>query len=105
VPFEDDVPARLRALDLGAVAAIEAGDAGGFADYVTATGATVTAGLDLAHAVSRGTGLPVRFWAMLAHLAPNPAAFSPLPWLPLTRQITTPLDPRPLGQRRRSSIV
>jgi hypothetical protein len=66
---------------------------------------TVTAGLELAHAVSRGTGLPVRFWAMLAHLAADPSAFSPLPWLPLTRQITTPLEPRPHGLRRRSSIV
>ena len=28
-----------------------------------------------------------------------------LPWLPLTRQITTPLDPRPHGMRRRSSLV
>jgi hypothetical protein len=42
---------------------------------------------------------------MLAHLAADPASFSPLPWLPLTRQITTPLEPRPHGQRRRSSIV
>ena len=43
--------------------------------------------------------------SMLAHLAPNPAAFSPLPWLPLTRQITTPLEPPPHGLRRRSSVV
>ncbi len=57
------------------------------------------------HAVSQDTGLPLRFWAMLAHLAPDPSAFSPLPWLPLTRQITTPLDPRPHGMRRRSSLV
>ena len=41
VPFDDDVPARLRKLDLGAVAAIEAGDAEGFARYVTTTGATI----------------------------------------------------------------
>jgi AmmeMemoRadiSam system protein B len=41
LPFEDDVPARLRELDLGAVAEIEAGDAGGFAQYVTRTGATI----------------------------------------------------------------
>jgi len=66
---------------------------------------TVVEGLALADAVSRASGLPVRFWAMLAHRAPNPAAFSPLPWLPLTRQITTPLEPRPDGLRRRSSIV
>jgi len=66
---------------------------------------TVTAGLELADAVSRATGLPLRFWAMLAHLVADPAAFSPLPWLPLTRQITTPLEPRPHGLRRRSSIV
>lgn len=69
------------------------------------TDATVADGIALAHAVSRETGLPVRFWAMLARLAPNPAAFSPQPWLPLARHITTPLDPRPPGQRRRSSIV
>jgi hypothetical protein len=69
------------------------------------TDETVTAGLELANAVSRVTGLPVRFWAMLAHLAPDPAAFSPLPWLPLTRLITTPLDAQPHGLRRRSSIV
>ena len=41
VPFDGDVPARLRELDLGAVAAIEAGDAEGFASYVTTTGATI----------------------------------------------------------------
>jgi hypothetical protein len=69
------------------------------------TDETVTAGLALADAVSRDTGLPVRFWAMLEHLAPDPSVFSPLPWLPLSRQITTPLDPRPHGLRRRSSIV
>ena len=69
------------------------------------TGDTVTAGLELAGAVSRDSGLPLRFWAMLAHLAPDPAAFSPLPWLPLTRQITTPIDSRPHGARRRSSVV
>jgi hypothetical protein len=69
------------------------------------TAGTVAAGLDLAQAVSRGTGLPVRFWAMLARMVEDPAAVSPLPWLPLTRQITTPLEPRPHGLRRRSSIV
>ncbi len=41
VPFGDDVPARLRELDLGAVAAIEAGAAEGFARYVEETGATI----------------------------------------------------------------
>jgi AmmeMemoRadiSam system protein B len=41
VPFHDDVPARLRELDLGAVAAIEAGDAESFANYVATTGATI----------------------------------------------------------------
>lgn len=41
VPFEDDVPARLRELDLGAVRAIEAGDAAAFGRYVDATGATI----------------------------------------------------------------
>jgi hypothetical protein len=69
------------------------------------TDATVLDGLALSEAVAGATGLPVRFWAMLARLAGNPSAFSPLPWLPLTRQITTPLDPRPHGSRRRSSVV
>jgi hypothetical protein len=69
------------------------------------TDETVVEGIALADAVSRATGLPVRFWAMLARLADNPAAFSPLPWLPLTRQITTPLETPPHGLRRRSSIV
>jgi len=41
VPFDDDVPARIRELDLGAVAAIEAGDARAFARYVETTGATI----------------------------------------------------------------
>jgi MEMO1 family protein len=41
VPFEDDVPGRLRELDLGAIRAIELGDAVGFARYVDRTGATI----------------------------------------------------------------
>jgi AmmeMemoRadiSam system protein B len=41
VPFYDDVPARIRELDHRAVAAIEAGDAEGFARYVETTGATI----------------------------------------------------------------
>jgi AmmeMemoRadiSam system protein B len=40
-PFVDDLPARIRALDLGAIAAIEAGDAARFARYVETTGATI----------------------------------------------------------------
>jgi AmmeMemoRadiSam system protein B len=41
VPFQDDVPAKIRELDLGAVAAITSGDAAAFARYVDATGATI----------------------------------------------------------------
>ena len=41
VPFTDDVPARLRALDLGAIHAIEAGDLAGFVRYADETGATI----------------------------------------------------------------
>ena len=41
VPFDADIPARIRELDFGAVAAIEAGDAEGFARYVATTGATI----------------------------------------------------------------
>jgi AmmeMemoRadiSam system protein B len=41
VPFRDEIPARIRELDLGAVRAIEAGDADAFSRYVDATGATI----------------------------------------------------------------
>jgi hypothetical protein len=41
VPFNDDIPARIRELDLRAVATIEAGDAEAFARYVETTGATI----------------------------------------------------------------
>jgi AmmeMemoRadiSam system protein B len=41
VPFTDDVPRRLRELDLSAVGAIEAGDADAFATLVRTTGATI----------------------------------------------------------------
>jgi len=41
VPFADDVPARIRDLDLGAIRAIASGDADAFSNYVTATGATI----------------------------------------------------------------
>jgi hypothetical protein len=41
VPFESDVPNRIRELDMGAVRLIEALDAGGFERYVLETGATI----------------------------------------------------------------
>lgn len=41
VPFRDRVPERLRELDLGAIARIEAGDAEGLERYLDRTGATV----------------------------------------------------------------
>jgi AmmeMemoRadiSam system protein B len=41
VPFTRDIPARLRELDLRAIAAIEAGDAEAFSRCVVATGATI----------------------------------------------------------------
>jgi AmmeMemoRadiSam system protein B len=41
VPFQDDLPTRIRELDSGAIAAIEAGDAARFARYVETTGATI----------------------------------------------------------------
>ena len=41
VPFDDDLPARIRELDFGAISAIEAGDAARFARYVESTGATI----------------------------------------------------------------
>lgn len=41
VPFAQRVPERIEALDRGALAAIEAGDADAFARYVDTTGATI----------------------------------------------------------------
>jgi AmmeMemoRadiSam system protein B len=41
VPFERDVPRRIRELDMGAVAALLARDRATFADYVDRTGATI----------------------------------------------------------------
>jgi len=41
VPFREAVPERIEALDRGALAAIAAGDAAGFARYVDETGATI----------------------------------------------------------------
>ena len=69
---------------------------------------TVADGLELANAVADATGLPVRFVAMLARLVGDdggPRGAGGLPWLPLVRQLTTPLEPRPRGLRRRSSVV
>jgi hypothetical protein len=62
----------------------------------------------LANAVADATGLPIRFVALLARFVGDdggPDGLGGLPWLPLTRQLTTPLEPRPHGLRRRSSVV
>jgi len=40
-PFREDIPAKIRALDLGAVDRIRAWDAEGFEEYVARTGATI----------------------------------------------------------------
>ena len=72
------------------------------------TAEVVEAGLGLADAVARETGLPVRCSAILARLVDTAAAMGNhhgLPWLPLTRLITPPLELRPHGMRRRSSVV
>ena len=63
----------------------------------------------LAEAVSRETGLPVRFWAAIAGSAALAARESlnhrEWPLLELTRQIVPPVESRPTGMRRRSSVV
>ena len=68
---------------------------------------TVAAGLALADQVAALTGIPLRFGAVLERLAGRAAGLNhgALPWLPLTRLITPPLDLRPHGMRRRSSVV
>jgi hypothetical protein len=71
------------------------------------TPAIVAAGLSLADEVSAETGIPVRFAAMLDRLCDGVASLNHrgLPRLPLTRLITPPLELRPHGSRRRSSVV
>jgi hypothetical protein len=67
----------------------------------------VAAGLELADQVAARSGIPVRFAAVLARIAGQAAGANHrgLPWLPMTRLITPPLELRPLGSRRRSSVV
>jgi hypothetical protein len=68
----------------------------------------VRQGLDLTGAVSEAAGVPIRFCAVLGRLeaavqlATRQAG---LPVLPLSRRITAPHDPHPVGLRRRSSVV
>ena len=72
------------------------------------TPAVIVAGLDLAEAVSRETGIPVRFWAALGSLVDGARASIDTrgwPMLTLTRKITPPTESRPTGMRRRSSVV
>jgi hypothetical protein len=71
------------------------------------TADTVAAGLALADQVASHTGIPLRFAAVLARLGDSVASLNHrgLPWLPLTRLITPPLELRPHGSRRRSSVV
>jgi hypothetical protein len=69
---------------------------------------TISAGLDLAREVSSRLGLGLRFMAVLARLESDPQILrmlDGLPCLPLTRLITPPLELRPHGMRRRSSVV
>ncbi len=41
VPFTEEVPERIRELDMGAIRAVESRDVAGFEDYVDRTGATI----------------------------------------------------------------
>jgi len=109
-PFAEDVPAVLKMLRevehasklrvTGLVANTHL--------IAETTPAVIAAGLDLAEAVSRETGLPVRFWAALENVAGAAcAAIDARGWplLALTRRITPPTESRPTGMRRRSSVV
>ena len=68
---------------------------------------TVAAGLTLADQVAAETRIPIRFAAILERLAEGAEVLNHrgLPWLPITRLITPPLELRPHGMRRRSSVV
>ena len=72
------------------------------------TPAVIAVGLELAGAVSREVGLPVRFWAAMAEMAVD--AWQGLdsrdwPLLSIDRRITPPIDRQPPGGRRRSSVL
>ncbi|MEI6667678.1 MAG: hypothetical protein WCP29_05940 [Acidobacteriota bacterium] len=68
----------------------------------------IEAGLALAEAVSRETGLPVRFWsAMGAATGPCWQDVDDRGWplLRLTKRIVSPIDNPPAGRRRRSTVI
>ncbi len=70
------------------------------------TVATVLRGIELAAAVGRIVDLPVRFCAVRTKLADLVRAEAPdMPLLAVERHIMPPLDARPAGRRRRSSIL
>jgi hypothetical protein len=70
---------------------------------------TVREGIRAARELEAATGIPLRFSAMQRHLAeafggPGGAA-EHVPILAMERHIVAPFAPRPLGSRRRSSVV
>jgi hypothetical protein len=72
------------------------------------TADVIAAGLELADAVSRETGLPVRFWSALAEASAIAGpGFDGRGWplLTMTRRITPPTHRQPPGMRRRSSVL
>jgi len=109
-PFAEDVPSivkMLRGVEQASKLAVAALIANTHLMHET-TPDILTAGLDLAAAVSAETGLPVRFWAAMAgDLTGGAASINHRDWplLRLTRQMTPPTESRPTGMRRRSSVV
>jgi hypothetical protein len=70
------------------------------------TAGTVCEGIELANAVGRHTGLPVRCGVVLTRLLTEVEARYPeLPLLPVGRHIIAPLDLKKAGSKRRSSIL
>jgi hypothetical protein len=68
----------------------------------------IAVGLDLAEAVSRELGLPVRFWAaMSATVIDHGQGLNGRDWplLRVDRRVTPPIDRQPPGGRRRSSVI
>ncbi len=67
---------------------------------------TVCAGITLAESVGAATSLPVRFCGVRADLAEATRLRAPrMPLLAVERHIMPPLDLRPPGSRRRSSVL
>lgn len=109
-PFAEDVPSIIRMLrDVEQASKLRVNGLVANTHLMSETTSEVIGiGLDLADAVSRELGLPVRFWAAMEEMAMDGWQGSDgrdWPLLRLNRRITPPIDKQPPGGRRRSSVL